>query len=33
MENYTIGQLARKLSRELWKNPTNAEKELWNALK
>lgn len=33
MKNYTIGQLARKVSRELRINPTEAEKKLWNALK
>jgi very-short-patch-repair endonuclease len=33
MNNYTIGQLARKLAGELRKNPTHAEKKLWNALK
>jgi very-short-patch-repair endonuclease len=33
MGNYTIGQLARKISRELRNNPTDAEKKLWNVLK
>jgi very-short-patch-repair endonuclease len=33
MKNYTIGQLARKVASELRKNPTNAEKKLWNAIK
>jgi very-short-patch-repair endonuclease len=33
MKNYTIGQLARKLARDLRKNPTKAEITLWNLLK
>jgi very-short-patch-repair endonuclease len=33
MKNYTIGQLARKVSRELRNNPTTAENKLWRALK
>lgn len=33
MKNYTTGQLARMLSRELRSNPTDAEKTLWTALK
>ncbi len=33
MKNYTIGPLARRLSRDLRNNPTDAEKKLWNALK
>ena len=33
MENYTIGQLARRLARDLRKNPTQAEIELWNVLR
>ena len=33
MKNYSIGQIARKISRDLRNNPTDAEKKLWNALK
>ena len=33
MKNYTTGQLARMLSRELRSNPTDADKTLWTALK
>ena len=33
MKNYTIGHLARKISRELRNNPTEAEKILWNKLR
>jgi very-short-patch-repair endonuclease len=33
MGNYTIGQLARKLARDLRKNPIQAEIQLWKVLK
>jgi very-short-patch-repair endonuclease len=33
MGNYTIGQLARKLSRDFRKNPAQAEIKLWKTLK
>jgi very-short-patch-repair endonuclease len=33
MKKHTIGNLARKLARELRNNPTRAEKILWNVLK
>jgi very-short-patch-repair endonuclease len=32
MGNYTIGQLARKLAGDLWKNPSHAEIKLWYVL-
>jgi very-short-patch-repair endonuclease len=32
MGNYTIGQLARKLARDLRKNPIQAEIQLWKVL-
>ena len=33
MKNFTIGQIARKVARELRNNPTEAEKKLWVFLK
>ncbi len=33
MKNYTIGKLARKVSRELRSNSTDAEKKLWEYIK
>jgi len=33
MKNFTIGQIARKVAKELRNNPTDAEKKLWSILK
>lgn len=33
MKSYSIGQIARQVSRELRNNPTDAEKLLWKALR
>lgn len=33
MKNFTIGQIARKVAKELRNNPTDAEKKLWPILK
>jgi len=33
MKTTTIGQIARQVSRDLRKNPTEAEKRLWDSLK
>jgi len=33
MKTYTLGKLARKVSKELRNNPTDVERKLWNVLK